>query len=195
MNVDIRPLPLEGPRFDAAIAVYAAAFAPPPYSDPNRGREVRQRILEVHRKRRGFRGLVATLPGGPVVGMIYGYHGSPGQWWHDAVVRAVDRDTASRWFGDSYELVEVAVDPRYQGHGIGQQLIAALLEDRDEATCVLSTRTDSRAHLLYRRLGFQVVHVMTFSPNGAPFYVMGRRLPFEPELARAGSHGSEAVAP
>lgn len=177
MSVEITPMPLSGPLFDGAISVYGAAFAPPPYSDPGRGVEVRQRILEVHRGRPGFRGFVATGDDGRVRGMIYGYHGLPGQWWHDAVVRAVDRDRASRWFGDSYELVEVAVHPSYQGQGIGAALIRALLDGRNEATSVLSTRTDSLAHYLYRRLGFEVITEMRFSTDGAMFYVMGTRLP------------------
>lgn len=195
MNVTVQPLPLAGRLFDEAIRVYAAAFAPPPYSDPGRGEEVRQRIRETHSMREGFLGFVAQDESGRILGIIYGYHGKPGQWWHDAVVRAVDRDTAARWFGDSYELVEVAVDPACQGHGIGQKLIAALLQDRGEATCVLSTRTDSRAHLLYRRLGFNVITEMRFSPSGAPFYVMGRRLPYDvPSAATAAGEEAETAA-
>ena len=194
MNVAIEPLPLKGPRFEAAISVYGAAFAPPPYSDPDRGREVRQRIVDVHSSRPGFRAFFARVPeDDTVVGMTYGYHGCPGQWWHDAVVRSVSRDMASSWLGDSYELVEVAVHPRMQGHGIGQQLIASLLEGRDEATCVLSTRTDSRAHHLYRRLGFDILHTMRFSPNGAPFYVMGRRLPYEVAVSSPSTPGQQAA--
>lgn len=192
MNVTIQPLPLGGRLFDEAIRVYAAAFSPPPYSDPGRGEEVRQRIREVHSAREGFLGFIAVDDSrGRVLGMIYGYRGKPGQWWHDAVVRAVDRDTASRWFGDSYELVEVAVDPAFQGHGIGQKLIDSLLEGRDEATCVLSTRTDSRAHVLYCRLGFEVITEMRFSPSGAPFYVMGRPLPYD-RPAASDAQGEEA---
>jgi ribosomal protein S18 acetylase RimI-like enzyme len=194
MNVVIHPMPLEGPRFEAAMRVYGAAFAPPPYSDPARGREVRQRILDVHSARKGFAGFVACAPNGDVVGMIYGYHGAPGQWWHDAVVRAVDRNLAAQWFADSYELVEVAVDPKFQGHGVGQMLIASLLEGRTEATCVLSTRTDSRAHHLYRRLGFEVINVMRFSPNGARFFVMGRPLPYLESASPVSSSGQEAAS-
>lgn len=186
MSVEITPMPLSGLLFDGAISVYGAAFAPPPYSDPGRGVEVRQRILEVHSARPGFRGFVATGEKGNVVGMIYGYHGLPGQWWHDAVVRAVDRDTASRWFGDSYELVEVAVHPSAQGQGIGATLIQALLEGRGEATSVLSTRTDSMAHHLYRRIGFEVINEMRFSTDGAMFYIMGTRLPIPVTTASAG---------
>ncbi len=186
MNVAITPMPLSGPLFNGAISVYGAAFAPPPYSDPGRGVEVRQRILEVHSARPGFRGFVATGERSNVLGMIYGYHGLPGQWWHDAVVRAVDRDTASSWFGDSYELVEVAVHPSAQGQGIGAMLIKELLDGRSEATSVLSTRKDSQAHFLYRRLGFEVVNEMRFSTDGALFYVMGTRLPLPVESTAEG---------
>lgn len=184
MTCSIEPLRVDGPLFEGAIDVYSRAFALPPYSDPDRGDEIRSRIRDVHKDRAGFRAFCACLPAKGVVGMIYGYHGSPGQWWHDTVVRELDRGTAARWLGDSYELVEVAVDPEYQGRGIGEMLIRRLLEDVHEATCVLSTRTDSRAHFLYRRLGFQVLTEMVFSPHGAPFYVMGkdmRLLPSRPD--------------
>jgi hypothetical protein len=41
---------------------------------------------------------------------------------------------------------------------------------------VLSTRTDSNAHVLYSRLGFELIEEMAFTTGGYPFYVMGRRL-------------------
>jgi len=180
MTCSIERLHVDGPLFEGAIDVYSRAFALPPYSDPARGEEIRSRIRDVHRDRPGFRAFCACLPGSRVVGMTYGYHGSPGQWWHDTVLRELDRNTATRWLGDSYELVEVAVDPDYQGRGIGAALIERLLEGVPEATCVLSTRTDSRAHNLYRRLGFQVITEMSFSPKGALFYVMGKDLRLHP---------------
>jgi predicted GNAT family acetyltransferase len=55
-------------------------------------------------------------------------------------------------------------------------LIAELLAPRNEATCVLSTRTDSDAHRLYRRLGFVEIKEMAFTNGGFPFYVMGKKL-------------------
>ncbi len=180
MTFSIQPLPLDGPLFEGAIDVYSRAFALPPYSDPGRGEEIRSRMTEVHKDRAGFRAFCACIPGSDVVGMIYGYHGQPGQWWHDTVLRELERGTAARWLGDSYELVEVAVDPDYQDRGIGAMLIGHLLERVHEETCVLSTRTDSRAHNLYRRLGFEVITEMVFSPHGAPFYVMGRDMRLSP---------------
>lgn len=199
MTASIEPMQIPGSTFDGAIRSYTAAFTPPPYSDPGRGSDVRQRILDVHRRRRGFRALVAIDDATrEVVGMTYGYHGAPGQWWHDVVVGAVGRDVGSRWFGDSYELVEIAVQPSHQGLGIGAALIEALLRDREEASCVLSTRVDSRAHYLYRRLGFEVLNEMQFAPGGAPFYIMGRRLPYQDQPGAVGEtepaigHGSGA---
>lgn len=176
MTWKIVPLQTHGPLFEGAIRVYAEAFAQPPYSDPDRGREVRGRMRDVHGKRQGFQAFAAVDDDGRVVGMIYGYHGAPGQWWHDMVLRNVDPQTARRWLRDSYELVEVAVLPEFQGCGIGVALIERLLRGRPEATCVLSTRTDSRAHQLYRRLGFEVISEMSFAPGGAMFYVMGKDL-------------------
>lgn len=184
MTFIVQPLRVDGPLFEGAIDVYSRAFALPPYSDPDRGEEIRSRMRDVHQDRAGFRAFCATIAESQVVGMIYGYRGQPGQWWHDTVLRELDRATAARWLGDSYELVEVAVDPDYQSRGIGEMLIGCLLEGVREATCVLSTRTDSRAHNLYRRLGFEVVTEMAFSPHGAPFYVMGKDLrlvPFRPD--------------
>jgi ribosomal protein S18 acetylase RimI-like enzyme len=163
----IEELPANGPLFDGAIRVYGDAFAQPPYSDPDRGREVRSRLRSVH---------LARTADGRVVGMCYGYHGERGQWWHDTVRKMLPKSEADRWMSDSYELVEVAVDPEFQGRGIGRAIIERLLEDCDEATCMLSTRTDSEAHRLYRRMGFEVITEMTFAPRGALFYVMGKRM-------------------
>jgi ribosomal protein S18 acetylase RimI-like enzyme len=177
MTWKILPLQTHGPLFEGAIRVYADAFAQPPYSDPDRGREVRGRMRDVHGKRAGFLAFAAVENDGRVVGMIYGYHGSPGQWWHDMVLRNLDAKTGHRWLRDSYELVEVAVLPAEQGKSIGAALIGCLLHDRPEATCVLSTRLDSRAHHLYQRLGFEVITEMAFAPGGAMFYVMGKDLP------------------
>lgn len=175
MKWAVLPMPLDGPLFEGAIGVYGDAFALPPYSDPDRGREVRFRLQQVHSARDGYRGFIAAA-GDTVLGMTYGYTGKRGQWWHDVVEANLSQATAADWLADSYELVEIAVAPRCQGNGIGAALILALLEVRPEASCVLSTRTDSDAHRLYRRMGFEVLTEMAFASGGAPFYIMGKRL-------------------
>jgi ribosomal protein S18 acetylase RimI-like enzyme len=177
MNWRIESLPTSGPLFEGAISVYGDAFALPPYNDPDRGQEISARIRDTHIDREGFAGFIALDSNDDVLGMIYGYKGEAGQWWHDAVARAVDRETSRAWFSDTYEVVEVAVHPRHQAKGIGAAMVRQLLRDRPESTTVLSTRTDSRAHFLYSRLGFEIVNEMRFSPGGAWFYIMGARLP------------------
>lgn len=158
------------------MAVYGEAFAQPPYSDGDRGREIRQRMKDTHARRAGFRMLAALESPERVVGMTYGYHGLKGQWWHDAVLKQLTKEQAAEWLANAYELVELAVHPAYQGRGIGTALIYELLEGRPEATCVLSTRVDSDAHRLYERLGFERIKEMMFTPGGWPFYVMGKKL-------------------
>ncbi len=177
MSFRLEPLPLSGPMFDGAIAVYGDAFARPPYSDPDRGREVRARLRDTHSKRPGFRGFIAVDDSGKVIALCYGYHGAAGQWWHDTVSSYLDSGSVARWLADSYELVEVAVHPGHQGRGVGAAIIQELLRGRPESTSVLSTRTDSDAHHLYRRLGYEVVTTMAFVPGGPPFHVMGTSLP------------------
>lgn len=177
MNVEIVPLIPDGPLFEGAIHVYAEAFSEPPYLDPDRGREIRDRLRGEHGRRAGFTALAALGPRHRVAGMVYGYRGLSGQWWHDTVARALPKDTSADWLGDSYELVELAVHPRCQRQGVATALIEALIEGRTERTLVLSTRTDSEAHVLYSRLGFELIKEMPFVATGAPFYVMGLRLP------------------
>jgi ribosomal protein S18 acetylase RimI-like enzyme len=172
----VKDIPPHGPLFEGAMAVYGEAFAQPPYSDGDRGREIRQRMKDTHARRPGFRMLVALASPERVVGMAYGYHGSRGQWWHDAVTKQVTREQSAEWLSDAYELVELAVHPEYQGRGIGSSLIYELLDGCQERTCVLSTRADSEAHRLYDRLGFEHIVEMMFTAGGWPFYVMGKKL-------------------
>lgn len=175
MTWEVQEMPLEGPLFDQAISVYGEAFMRPPYRDPGRGREVRDRIITVHRFRPGYAGRIA-VEAGAVVGMAYVHTSMPGQWWHDTVASTLGPGLAERWLSSALELVEIAVTPDAQGRGIGSCLIDSLITDRGERSCVLSTRSDSRAHELYGRLGFEVIGEMTFAPGGAPFLIMVRCL-------------------
>jgi len=175
VNWTLQEMPLDGPLFDGAIKTYGDAFISPPYRDPGRGHDVRDRLRSTHRHRSGYRGLIA-VEDGLVVGMVYGYRSREGQWWHDAVAEELDPSLASDWLKNSFELAEVAVAPRRQNRGIGGALVNELLKNRSEETCVLSTRTDSDAHRLYDRLGFEAILSMRFATAGALFFIMGKRL-------------------
>jgi ribosomal protein S18 acetylase RimI-like enzyme len=167
-------------RLDQLITVYAAAMRPPAEMLPGR-----RSIMAGHATQPGFRALAATENGsGEPVGFCYGFHGVPGQWWHDTVARALaacmGSADAAAWLGDSFEVAELHVAPADQGHGVGANLLLRLTSDRRERTAVLSTRdADSPARRLYRGVGFtDLLTGFAFFPGGEPPYaVMGAELP------------------
>jgi GNAT superfamily N-acetyltransferase len=165
------------PVINEFVAVYAAAMNP-----PERMLAGRESILHRHAGNPGFRALTATV--GPVLaGFSYGFHGAPGQWWHDTVAVALTATSsgpdAARWLADSFEVAELHVLPRYQGGGVGRELLLRLVGDRPERTAVLSTQdTESRARRLYRGVGFtDLLTGFRFSGAEPPYAVMGAALP------------------
>ena len=130
-----------------------------------------------------------------VAGFTYGFHGAPGQWWHDIVADALAVSFASAqsrgraaypapgadgaWLDDSFEVAELHVRPPYQGMGIGRELLLRLTSGRPERTAVLSTAdAESRARRLYRGVGFtDLLTGFRFSGGEPPYAVMGARLP------------------
>ena len=181
------------------IAVYTAAMNP-----PERMLAGREAILERHAGNPGFRALAALLPrvddplgppDGALAGFTYGFHGVPGQWWHDTVAGALAMSSgpsrpswfsgASRaaagtgWLDNSFEVAELHVRPAYQGMGIGRELLLRLTTGRPERTAVLSTAdAESRARRLYRGVGFtDLLTGFRFSGAEPPYAVMGAMLP------------------
>jgi len=138
--------------------------------------------------------LSAALPGsvqasGQVLaGFIYGFHGHPGQWWHDTVATALASLyplTANTWLADSFEVAELHVLPAYQGRGIGRRLLLELTGGRPERTAVLSTQdAESPARQLYRSAGFtDLLTGFYFSGGDSPYAVMGAMLPLRTDAA------------
>jgi ribosomal protein S18 acetylase RimI-like enzyme len=171
------------------VAVYAAAMRPPP-----RMLSGRELILERHAASPGFRALVAFAPApggapapgrqsGPVLaGFTYGFHGQPGQWWHDTVAGALATTyppSATPWLADSFEVAELHVLPAFQGAGIGRRLLLSLTAGRPERTVMLSTQdAESRARRLYRSVGFtDLLTGFRFSGGDPAYAVMGALLP------------------
>jgi ribosomal protein S18 acetylase RimI-like enzyme len=162
------------------VAVYEAAMNP-----PERMLAGRELILERHAANPGFRAITASTADG-LVGFTYGFHGAPGQWWHDMVAEALavtrapeGAPGAAAWLADSFEVAELHVMPRYQGAGTGRGLLRRLASGRPERTAVLSTQdTESRARRLYRGVGFtDLLTGFRFSGGEPPYAVMGARLP------------------
>jgi ribosomal protein S18 acetylase RimI-like enzyme len=173
------------------VAVYAAAMRP-----AQRMLAGRELIMERHAANPGFRALAVFTQGRPgdqvLAGFIYGFHGRPGQWWHDTVATALaslDPPMATTWLADSFEVAELHVLPAYQGRGIGRRLLLELSGGRPERTVVLSTQdAESPARQLYRSVGFaDLLAGFYFSGGDSPYAVMGATLPL-----RAGAPGTEA---
>jgi ribosomal protein S18 acetylase RimI-like enzyme len=166
------------------VAVYAAAMRA-----QQRMLAGRESIMERHAANPGFRALAALARGGGtqvLAGFIYGFHGRPGQWWHDTVAGALATTyppTATTWLADSFEVAELHVLPSYQGHGIGRRLLMELTTGRPERTVVLSTQdAESRARRLYRSVGFtDLLTGFRFSGGDSPYAVMGATLPLRAE--------------
>ncbi|MHB8577060.1 MAG: GNAT family N-acetyltransferase, partial [Dehalococcoidia bacterium] len=202
LNVGIAIDCLEGAGLAAAkpeiVRVYAAAFGAPPYHRDADDAHRFLQTLDQHAHRRDFRLLAAGLhvdgphagglqAGNALLGFAYGYTGARGQWWHDIVSSVMPRDDVARWLEDSFELVELAVEPGAQGRGIGARLHDTLLTDLSNRTAVLSTIAQETVALgLYRRRGWQVlVPSMVFPSTPVPFQVLGldlaaRRLAVQP---------------
>lgn len=162
----------------ALVAVYAAAMNP-----PDRMLAGREAILDRHAGNPGFRCLIGYA-NGLIAGFGYGFHGVPGQWWHDMVASALAmRAAADRgdggWLEDSFEVAELHVLPPYQGRGVGRTLLLSLAAGRRERTAVLSTAdAPTRARRLYRGVGFSdLLTGFRFAGGEPPYAVMGARLP------------------
>lgn len=181
-------------RLGPMLDVYAAAMKPPTEQLPGR-----HTIMERHASYAGFRAFVVERRGalpvltGPVQGFAYGFRGSPGQWWHDVVFRALTDlegpEHAESWLGDAFEVAELHVHPDAQRRGLGRSLLNALCEGRQERTVVLSTldrRPDTPARTLYRSVGMVDLLTDFQFPGGGPRYaVMGGTLPLAPYPAQS----------
>ncbi|MEV0147834.1 MULTISPECIES: GNAT family N-acetyltransferase [unclassified Nonomuraea] len=192
-------------RLDTVIGIYAAAMRPP--AEQLTGRRA---IMRNHGMYPRFQCYFAELrdapihhgpvhhgpvlhgpvhhgPGhgrpAPVVGFAYGFHGAPGQWWHDVVYRALEEQAGARvadaWLGDAFELAEIHVHPDHQGKGIGRAMITTLCAGRRERSAVLSTHDrPTAARHLYASLGFTDLLSRFVFPGGHEEYaIAGRPLP------------------
>lgn len=114
-------------------------------------------MLARHAERDGFRLVAEHDEQGNLAGIAYGYHGAPGQWWHDHVAAAMGAEDRARWLAPGhFELVELAVRPDLRRRGLGARLHDAVLEG--ERTAVLSTQLNNEPALsLYRLRGWQIV--------------------------------------
>jgi ribosomal protein S18 acetylase RimI-like enzyme len=129
----------------------------------------------------------AELGDAPLLGVAYGYPGAPGQWWQQQVILGLERGglpplDITQLMTSYFELTELHIHPRAQGHGLGEALARRLLANRSERNVLLSTPETNgepnRAWRLYRRLGFtDVIRRYHFAGDPRAFAILGRALP------------------
>jgi ribosomal-protein-alanine N-acetyltransferase len=76
-----------------------------------------------------------------------------------------------------YEIHTIGVDPAYQGHGIGREMLDRLLEFAGSDTVYLEVRTDNAAAIaMYESAGFATVGLRKryYRMSGADAYTMQR---------------------
>jgi ribosomal protein S18 acetylase RimI-like enzyme len=134
-------------------------------------------IIGMHLERAGFRFVAAEDEHGRLSGIAYGYHGEPGQWWHDMVAGELTADQRRTWLSSGhFELVELAVRPDLRGQGLGGRLLDAVLAG-EAGPALLSTQVDNeRALALYRGRNWETV-VPSIAFEWGTYCVMGLAAP------------------
>ena len=165
------------------LNVYWEAFSQPPYNRDQADVISFQESFKRHMQRSGFRCMAAWDPDPTrLAGFAYGYSSAPGQWWHELVKSTLQsrlgQEQASFWLGDTFELVELAVRPAWQGQGIGGRLHDLLLEGLPHRTALLSTlkAETSALHLYHKRGWVTLIDEFYYSSIRKPYRIMGFRL-------------------
>jgi hypothetical protein len=160
-------------------AIYRNGFTLPPYNKPEEEIADFARTLPTQTNREGFR-FLGAFAGDPerLAGFCYGYTTRAGKWWYAAVKPALPPELAARWLEDSYEMVELVVDPAYQGQGFGSRLHDGLLKGLPYERAVLSTlQAETVAKRLYRTRGWVTLLEDFYFPGVTRRYqVMGIEL-------------------
>ncbi len=180
-------------RMHEALSIYVQAMG-----YPDGVQHMRAPMWSEHILRTGWQAIGAfacssateVRPETPMLGVAYGYRGTPAYWWDNQVRQGLTLNGLNRGLLSNYfELTELHVRPDEQGRGIGRLLLQTLLDGRIEDRVLLSTpevpEEQNRAWNLYRNLGFQdVLRDFTFRGDLRPFAVLGRELPLasDPEL-------------
>lgn len=130
---------------------------------------------------------VCALEDGEILGIAYGFLGSPDHWWHLQLRRGIQQqggpsEEEYELLRNYFEVAEIHVRVGNQGRGIGRSLLVELLRNAPAGNAVLSTpevpQENNRAFGLYRSLGFRdVLRNFHFTGDRRPFAVLSTRLP------------------
>lgn len=167
-------------RVDDAMRIYVRAMKYQDHTGVQRGVSARKHVTLA-----GFACRAALLDDDTLVGFGYGYTTVPGQWWHDLVRKALNKQQVREWLTNAFELSELHLLPEFQGAGIGRVLLTQLAAALPHEAMLLSTPdAETRAFTLYRHLGFVDLRRHYLFPGDLrPFAVLGARLPLKTDGA------------
>ncbi len=165
-KIRLAPYTADSPRLEDALRVYARVW---PDRDAAETREGFTRYATYT----DFVGLVAYRDD-EAVGIGYGARSQAGVPWHDLMAPLLGNDHPA--LQETWRLVELAVDPDYQGYGIGGQLHDALIRAQPCPRVVLSTSaTNQRARSMYERRGWTYIESSLHIPgHSEPYAIMGK---------------------
>ena len=156
----IEPLTPSAARAErhSLVALYYAAFSPPPYAESLAEAEAFGALVERDSRRPGFDAFVARDEEGLPVGLVYGYDtpasAPDGVWW-TRLIEAVRPEVAHRWVLGQFAFCWFAVAPEAQGQGLGGRLYEAVMERVSTPRAWLVTHGDSStARGMYERRGW-----------------------------------------
>jgi hypothetical protein len=183
MNVHIQvasPSEIEPLKADL-VDIYLQAFRDPPYSKSRTEVDEFAHFLPIHAVASGFRLIIAIdSEKEKTVGFTYGRTATKGQPWHDMVETPLQSAGLAEWLIDAYQIVEMAVIPTAQRHGIGSRLHDRLLEGLPHKRALLTTiAAESAAYHLYSNKGWKVLLKKIIVPQYPRTYrIVGLELPF-----------------
>lgn len=169
----------------ALVDIYIAAMG---YDPAIRDGRIYSWQREISRP--GFTSLIAEDATG-VVGVAYGFIGTPDSWWDRQLRMALRRrggpsDEEMTILRNYFEVAEIHVLPRMQGLGLGRELLTQLLWNAPGKWALLSTPEvpgeSNRAFSLYRSMGFiDLIRHHQYPGDDRPFAILQTSLPLSSE--------------
>ena len=138
--------------------------------------DIEERIKK-HATYDGFRLLTELDKNGKLIGFVYGYTSTKGQFYRGLIEKALTTEEIEEWLEHCFEVVELVVHPLQRRAGLGEKLMQQLLQEGNYKTAILTTQTDNTpARHLYTKMGWEIIKE-PFIPFGEKEYIiMGKRI-------------------
>ncbi|GLX06656.1 GNAT family N-acetyltransferase [Microbispora sp. NBRC 16548] len=145
---------LTGDHAEVYAAVYALAYAEPPYHQSPLFSPARfMDRTRVQAGAYGFELVTAVASTGDVAGFSFGLTFPAGRWW----AGKVSPPPAQVLHSTKMAVIELVLLPEYRRQGHGHQLLNEVLSRRPEPYAMLTAHPEAPAHALYLRWGWEIV--------------------------------------